>query len=252
MAVHARSRRHVGHIARGDVRRGARRRVHRQGRERGARSAIRPRSQIQARGPAVDPPPSPEPGPSVNVHRVPRGGRNAEYLAGEDADLGAALVRAYVTGVRSSGVGTTVKHFALNQQETNRDSQARRTSPPPAPRALHISARSRANLGPISTRSRSRPTPTSARCGKSTTARTRRPCARVSRPSCSCDGLLPPCPSTCHRSDTATCHRCAYNAVNGTHACGLRDLLSRDLRERMGFEGWVMSDWRAAHNNSPT
>ena len=211
------------------------------GRDRRSKHAVRPSTS-----------PPPEPGPSVNVHRVPRGGRNAEYLAGEDADLGAELVRAYVTGVKSSGVGTTVKHFALNQQETNRDSQARRTSPPPATRALHISARSRANLGPIMTRSRSRPTPTSARCGKSTTARTRRPCARVSRPSCSCDGLLPPCPSTCHRSDTATCHRCAYNAVNGTHACGSRDLLARDLRERMGFEGWVMSDWRAAHNASPT
>ena len=35
-------------------------------------------------------------GPSVNVHRIPRGGRNGEYLSGEDPALGVPLADAYV------------------------------------------------------------------------------------------------------------------------------------------------------------
>ena len=41
---------------------------------------------------------------------------------------------------------------------------------------------------------------------------------------------------------------CSYNLVNGTHACGNDELLKRDLKGRMGFEGWVMSDWWAVHD----
>jgi beta-glucosidase len=59
-------------------------------------------------------------GPAVNVHRVARGGRNFEYLSGEDPYLGARLARAYVIGVQSEGVMATVKHFAFNEQETAR------------------------------------------------------------------------------------------------------------------------------------
>lgn len=61
-------------------------------------------------------------GPSVNVHRIARNGRNAEYLSGEDPALGAALTAAYVRGVQSAGVAATAKHFVLNSQETNRNS----------------------------------------------------------------------------------------------------------------------------------
>merc|ERR1719277_2543440 len=39
-------------------------------------------------------------GPGVNVHRVARGGRNFEYLSGEDPFLGARLVRSYVEGLQ--------------------------------------------------------------------------------------------------------------------------------------------------------
>ena len=63
-------------------------------------------------------------GPSVNVHRVARNGRNAEYLSGEDGALGAPLAAAYVEGVQGEGVAAVVKHFALNSQETHRDSQS--------------------------------------------------------------------------------------------------------------------------------
>ena len=39
---------------------------------------------------------------------------------------------------------------------------------------------------------------------------------------------------------------CSYNKVNGTQACESEELLERDLRERLGFKGWVMGDWWAA------
>jgi len=61
-------------------------------------------------------------GPSVNVHRVARNGRNFEYLSGEDPYLGSRLVPAYVQGVQAAGVMAVTKHYALNQQETHRES----------------------------------------------------------------------------------------------------------------------------------
>ena len=60
-------------------------------------------------------------GPSINVHRVARNGRNAEYLSGEDPHLGVALAPEYVAGVQGEGVAGVAKHYALNNQETRRD-----------------------------------------------------------------------------------------------------------------------------------
>ncbi|WP_030771030.1 glycoside hydrolase family 3 C-terminal domain-containing protein [Streptomyces sp. NRRL F-2664] len=40
----------------------------------------------------------------------------------------------------------------------------------------------------------------------------------------------------------------AYNKVNGVHACESRPLLDELLRQRWGFDGWVVSDWGAAHS----
>jgi beta-glucosidase len=40
---------------------------------------------------------------------------------------------------------------------------------------------------------------------------------------------------------------CAYNKVNGVHACESRFLLKRVLRQDWGYRGWVMSDWGAVH-----
>jgi beta-glucosidase len=64
-------------------------------------------------------------GPSVNVHRVAKNGRNFEYLSGEDPYLGSVLAAEYVRAVQSQGVMAVVKHWAFNQQETNRGSDDR-------------------------------------------------------------------------------------------------------------------------------
>lgn len=58
-------------------------------------------------------------GPGVNIYRTPLNGRNFEYF-GEDPFLTSQMVVPYIKGVQSNGVATCVKHFALNNQETNR------------------------------------------------------------------------------------------------------------------------------------
>jgi len=59
-------------------------------------------------------------GPASNIHRSPFSGRNYEYYS-EDGYLSGVMAERECTGIKESGVYCYLKHFAVNDQETNRD-----------------------------------------------------------------------------------------------------------------------------------
>ncbi|MFV0137271.1 beta-glucosidase family protein [Streptomyces sp. HMX87] len=132
--------------------------------------------------------------PMVNLIRTPYAGRNFETFA-EDPLLAADLVAAEIEGIQREGLIATVKHFALNNQEKDRETIDVRVDE----RTLHeVELRGFA---------------------AAVAART---------------GAV----------------MAAYNKVNGVHACENPALLTEVLRERWGFDGWVMSDWSATHSTA--
>lgn len=58
-------------------------------------------------------------GPAINIQRIPTGGRTYEYLS-EDPFLSSLLAVGYTKGAQDNGVAVCLKHYALNNQETNR------------------------------------------------------------------------------------------------------------------------------------
>ena len=131
-------------------------------------------------------------GPGLCLARIPRNGRNFEYLSGEDPVLGSTMVKPVVEAIQAHGVAANAKHFVLNNQETNRAA-------------------------------------VSAECD----ARTR------------WEIYYPPFQAAVDAGVASV--MCSYNKINGIYACENNETLS-DLKVKMNFTGWVMSDWGATHS----
>jgi beta-glucosidase len=134
-------------------------------------------------------------GPAVQVHRVGINGRNFEYLSGEDPYLGTRLAAAYVEAVQLQGVIACTKHWAFNEQETNRMTMS-----------VEVDEKTAWEL------------------------------------------YYPPFESTVKAGVGS--FMCGYNKVNGTWDCENEKLLKTDLKGKMGFRGFVVSDWFATHGAS--
>lgn len=66
-------------------------------------------------------------GPAINICRTPLNGRTFEYFS-EDPELNSRLTVAVIKGIQSTGVAACVKHYAANNQETNRMRNSSRVS----------------------------------------------------------------------------------------------------------------------------
>ncbi len=126
----------------------------------------------------------------MNLIREPRGGRTFEYLS-EDPLLSGVLGGAAIAGIQSAGIISTIKHFALNNQETGRNFIDVRIGEAAARESDLLSFQIGIERG--------------------------RPGAVM----------------------------CAYNQVNGAHACDNDWLLNTVLKKDWGWKGFVMSDWGA-------
>jgi beta-glucosidase len=129
----------------------------------------------------------------VNLVRDPRNGRNFEY-GGEDPLLAGTMVGAQIAGIQSNNVISTIKHYAMNDLETER--------------SIHD-------------------------------ARINQAAARMSDLLAFQFGF--------ERGNPGSV-MCAYNKVNGDWSCENKWLLTDVLRNDIGFQGYVMTDWGGTHS----
>lgn len=132
-------------------------------------------------------------GPAVNIKRSPLCGRNFEYYS-EDPVVATEIAGALIQGVQSQNVGTSIKHFLANNQETRRMSSDSRIDE----RTLH-------------------------------------------------EIYLAAFEGAVKKQKPWTV-MCSYNKINGVYAAENRQYLTETLRNKWGFDGYVMSDWGAVNH----
>ena len=132
-------------------------------------------------------------GPGLNIKRNALNGRNFEYVS-EDPVLTGEIAGHMVRGIESRGIGTSMKHFALNSQETNRTESSveidERTM-----REMYLRGFERA--------------------------------IKIGNP----QSVM-----------------CAYNKIHSIWCSENKALLTEILREDWGYQGMVVSDWGAVHD----
>ena len=135
-------------------------------------------------------------GPAVNIKRSPLCGRNFEYYS-EDPMVASEMAGALIKGVQSKNVGTSIKHFLANNQETRRMSSSSEVDERTL-REIYLAAFE----GAVS-------------------------------------------------SQKPWTVMCSYKKINGTYAAEHKEALTDILRGEWGFDGFVVSDWRAGNNRVP-
>lgn len=176
-------------------------------------------------------------GPGVNLARVPVGGRNFEYL-GEDPILAGLMAAAEVKGIQSEGVVACVKHWADNNQEGPGHNGRLITSSVVSDRANYelyfepFRAAAAAGAGSIM-------------CS----------CKRCLSMLLASPHLTLQCADrighTGHAAPDPHHARCPHadNLINSTYSCQNEVYLTEHLKGRLGFKGWVVSDWGADHSS---
>ncbi|MDE7283133.1 MAG: glycoside hydrolase family 3 C-terminal domain-containing protein, partial [Lachnospiraceae bacterium] len=132
-------------------------------------------------------------GPAVNIKRSPLCGRNFEYYS-EDPLVATEIAGALIKGIQSKNVGTSIKHFLANNQETRRLSSDSRIDE----RTLH-------------------------------------------------EIYLAAFEGAVKKQKPWTV-MCSYNRINGIYAAQNHEYLTKTLRDKWGFDGYVMSDWGAVND----
>ncbi|MGN1152359.1 MAG: glycoside hydrolase family 3 C-terminal domain-containing protein [Lachnospiraceae bacterium] len=132
-------------------------------------------------------------GPAVNIKRSPLCGRNFEYYS-EDPFVASEMAGALIHGVQSKNVGTSIKHFLANNQETRRMSSDSRIDERTL-NEIYLAA---------------------------------------------FEGAV--------KKEKPWTVMCSYNKINGVYAAENHKYLTETLRDKWGFDGYVMSDWGAVNN----